>query len=60
MSFSRRMKAQHMLRAIEVVDNGTVSLEGIISSTYPLAEAARGFEELVARSGLKIVVKPTA
>jgi L-iditol 2-dehydrogenase len=60
MSFSRRMKAQHMLQAIELVDHGTVPLDGLISSTYPLAEAARGFDELVARSGLKIVVKPTA
>jgi L-iditol 2-dehydrogenase len=59
MSFSRRMKAQHMLRAIELADNGTVSLDGIITSTYPLSEAAKGFDELVARSGLKIVVKPT-
>ena len=58
-SFSRRMKAHHMLRAIELVDNGTVSLDGMISSTYPLSEAAKGFDELVARSGLKIVVKPT-
>lgn len=59
MSFSRRMKAHHMLRAIELADNGTVSLGGMISSTYPLDQAARGFEELVDRSGLKIVVKPT-
>lgn len=58
-SFSRRMKAHHMLRAIEVVDNGTVPLDGMISSTYPLSEAAKGFDDLVARSGLKIVVKPT-
>ena len=59
MSFSRRMKAHHMLRAIELVDYGTVSLDGLISSTYPLSEAARGFDDLVARSGLKIIVKPT-
>lgn len=58
-SFSRRMKAHHMLRAIEMVDHGTVSLDGLISGTYPLAEAARGFGELVDRSGLKIILKPT-
>ncbi len=59
MSFSRRMKSIHMLRAIELADHGTVSLDGIISNTYPLSEAAKGFEELVARSGHKIVIKPT-
>lgn len=59
-AFSRRMKAIHMLRAIEMVDHGLVSLEGLITGTYPLGEAAAAFDELVARSGLKIVVKPTA
>jgi threonine dehydrogenase-like Zn-dependent dehydrogenase len=48
-----------MLRAIELVDHGVVSLDGLISATYPLSQAARAFDELVARSGLKIVVKPT-
>jgi L-iditol 2-dehydrogenase len=59
MSWSRRMKAIHMLRAIDMADHGTVSLEGMITATYPLAAGARAFEDLVARSGLKIVVKPT-
>jgi L-iditol 2-dehydrogenase len=58
-AWSRRAKAHHMLRAIEMADHGLVSLEGIISETYPLAEAAAAFDALVARSGLKIVVKPT-
>ena len=60
LAFSRRMKSIHMLRAIELVDHGLVSLDGLISATYPLAEAATAFESLVARSGLKIVVKPNA
>jgi L-iditol 2-dehydrogenase len=58
-AWSRRMKAIHMLRAIELADHGLVSLDGLISATYPLAEAARAFDDLVAREGLKIVVKPT-
>jgi len=58
-AWSRRMKAIHMLRAIEMADHGIVSLEGMISATYPLAEAAAAFDDLVARNGLKIVVKPT-
>jgi L-iditol 2-dehydrogenase len=57
--FSRRMKALHMLRAIELVDHGLVSLDGLITATYPLAESAAAFDALVARSGLKIVIKPT-
>jgi len=59
-AFSRRMKAIHMLRAIELVDHGLVSLEGLITGTYPLSDAAAAFDALVARSGLKIIVKPTA
>jgi L-iditol 2-dehydrogenase len=58
-AWSRRMKAIHMLRAIEMADHGLVSLEDMITATYPLAEAAKAFDDLVARNGLKIVVKPT-
>jgi threonine dehydrogenase-like Zn-dependent dehydrogenase len=48
-----------MLRAIELVDDGLVALDGLITGTYPLREGAAAFDALVARSGLKIVVKPT-
>jgi len=58
-AWSRRMKFIHMLRALEMADHGIVSLEGMITATYPLAEAAAAFDDLVARNGLKIVVKPT-
>jgi L-iditol 2-dehydrogenase len=58
-SFSRRMKSHHMLRAMELADFGTVPLDGLISHTFPLSEAAKGFDALVDRSGLKIIVKPT-
>ena len=56
---SRRMKSQHMLRAIELVDDGAVDLSGLISDSYPLSEGVAAFDALVARAGLKIVVKPT-
>ncbi len=59
MAWSRRMKAIHMLRAIELIDHGLVSLDDMISATYPLAEGAKAFDDLVARNGLKIVIKPT-
>jgi L-iditol 2-dehydrogenase len=58
-AWSRRAKAHHMLRAIELVDHGLVSLEGLISSTYALEDAPAAFRDLVARDGLKIVIKPT-
>jgi L-iditol 2-dehydrogenase len=58
--FARRMKFIHMLQAIELVDHGLVPLDGLITSTFPLAEGAAAFDALVARSGLKIIVKPTA
>ena len=57
--FSRRMKSIHMLQAIELVDHGLVSLDGLITSTYPLSQGAAAFDALVARSGLKVIVKPT-
>ena len=59
-AFARRMKSVHMLRAIQLVDHGLVSLEGLITETYPLSAAASAFDALVARSGLKLVVKPNA
>ena len=59
MAWSRRMKAIHMLRAIEMADHGIVSLDDMITATYPLAEGAKAFDDLVARNGLKIVIKPT-
>jgi L-iditol 2-dehydrogenase len=60
LAFSRRMKAIHMLRAIELVDHGLVRLDGLISGTYPLSQAATAFDALVARSGLKLIIKPNA
>jgi L-iditol 2-dehydrogenase len=58
--FARRMKFIHMLQAIELVDHGLVSLDGLITSVHPLGEGAAAFDALVARSGLKIIVKPSA
>jgi L-iditol 2-dehydrogenase len=60
LAFSRRMKAIHMLRAIELADHGLVRFDGLISATYPLAEGAKAFDELIGRRGLKIVIKPSA
>jgi L-iditol 2-dehydrogenase len=59
LAFSRRMKAIHMLRAIELVDHGIVQLDGLITGTYPMSQAATAFDALVARSELKLVVSRT-
>ena len=56
---SRRMKAQHMHRAIELVDRGAVDLGGLITATFAISEGPDAFQQLVARSGLKIVINPS-
>ncbi len=55
---SRRMKPNHMHRAIDLVDRGAVDLGGMITARFPIAQGSEAFAELVSRSGLKIVVKP--
>ena len=56
---SRRMKAHHMHRAIELVERGAVSLDGLITARYPIAQGPEAFATLLRRSELKIVVKPS-
>ncbi len=56
---SRRMKARHMGRAIELVEEGVVDLAGLITGRYELADGAAAFRALLDRSGLKIVIKPS-
>ncbi|MDJ0953461.1 MAG: alcohol dehydrogenase catalytic domain-containing protein [Acidimicrobiia bacterium] len=57
---SRRMKAHHMHRAIELVDRGTVDLDELITARFPISEGPRAFDQLVVRAGLKIVINPSA
>lgn len=56
---SRRMKVQHLHRAIELVDRGLVDLSGMITARYPINEGPEAFKRLLTRSELKIVVKPS-
>ncbi|MDJ0924340.1 MAG: alcohol dehydrogenase catalytic domain-containing protein [Acidimicrobiia bacterium] len=56
---SRRMKPQHMHAAIKLVDRGAVSLYGMITSRYAIGRGPEAFAELVSRSGLKVVIKPS-
>ncbi len=57
---SRRMKPQHMHQAIDLVDRGEVELSDLITSCFPISRGPEAFTKLVARSGLKIVIKPSA
>jgi L-iditol 2-dehydrogenase len=58
-ALSRRMKQHHMSEAIDLVDRGAVDLSGMITARYPIAQGSEAFTELVRRSGLKIVIKPS-
>jgi L-iditol 2-dehydrogenase len=55
---ARRMKTQHLLRAIELVDDGLVDLGGLITARYPLRDGVAAFEALISRAGLKVVIQP--
>jgi L-iditol 2-dehydrogenase len=54
----RRMLPEDLARAAELVDSGAVSLDGLISHRFPMAEADTAFQTLVGRTGLKVVVQP--
>jgi L-iditol 2-dehydrogenase len=55
---SRRMKSQHLLRAIELVDDGSIRLDGLITGHYRLERGPEAFAALANRSGLKVIVRP--
>ena len=54
----RRMHPNDLERAAELVGSGSLSLDGMITHRFPLAEAETAFETLRSRVGLKIVVQP--
>jgi L-iditol 2-dehydrogenase len=56
---SRRMKTQHLLRAIELVADGLVDLGGLITARYSLRDGQAAFDALASRAGLKIVIGPS-
>jgi L-iditol 2-dehydrogenase len=58
LAWSRRMVAADLDRAIELVASGSVSLDGLVTDRFPLAEAPAAFAVLEARSGLKVIVEP--
>lgn len=56
----RRMVATDLARAIELAASGRVQLAPLISARFPLARAPEAFAMLAARSGLKVIVEPSA
>lgn len=55
---ARRMKAQHMVRAIELVATGLVDPGSLVTSRFALSQGPEAFETLVSRAGLKLIVEP--
>lgn len=57
---SRRSTESAFRRAVELTDRRWLDLDPLITLRVPLVEAVRGFAALVGRSGIKVVVEPTA
>lgn len=56
--FSRRMTDVYP-RAVELVRSGRVDVRSLVSAVQPLEAFAPAFEAAAARSGLKVVLRPT-
>ena len=56
----RRMTADDLPRAIELVADGRIQLDGLVNAQFSLAEAPTAFAALAERRGLKVVVRPGA
>ena len=57
---TRRSTASAFRRAVELTDRRWLDIDPLITLRVPLLEAVRGFAALVDRSGIKVVVEPTA
>ena len=58
--FCRRMRAQDLSRAADLVATGAIVLSGLVTDVFPLTQGAAAFVALAARRGLKVVVVPDA
>lgn len=56
---SRRMKEVYP-RATALVRSGRVDVRSVVSASYPLDRVAEAFDAAVDRTGLKVIVEPTA
>jgi L-iditol 2-dehydrogenase len=59
LKLTRRSTAATFARAVEIANRRDIDLGSLVSLRVPLADARRGFDSLVERSGIKVVVEPT-
>ena len=60
LKLSRRSTPAAFQRAVELADGRSLGLERLVTLRVPLREATTGFDSLVARDGLKVIVEPGA
>jgi len=60
MVFCRRMRAEDLGRATDLVASGRLALDGLVTEVFPLSQGAAAFEALASRRGLKVVIVPDA
>ena len=56
----RRMRPEHLARAVALTEEHDLDLASLVSERFPLARGPEAFEALRARRGLKVVVEPRA
>jgi L-iditol 2-dehydrogenase len=56
---SRRSRASAFARAVDMANRRDLDLGSLITLRVPLDDAQRGFDALVARDGIKVMVEPT-
>ncbi len=59
LKLTRRMKEMYP-RTTRLVDRGVVDVRSLVSHAFPLAQAAEAFAVAQARSGLKVILTPSA
>jgi L-iditol 2-dehydrogenase len=55
---TRRSTRDTFRRAVQLAETGSIDLSGLVTLRVPLSEGARGFDALVRRDGIKVVVEP--
>jgi len=60
LALCRRMLSQDLSRAAALVGAGAVDLAGMVSHRYPLGQVDEAFRTLSERSGLKVMIEPSA
>ena len=59
LKLSRRMKEMYP-RTISLVDRGLVDVRSLVTYTFPLEQTQEAFQVAALRTGLKVIVAPSA